>query len=61
MMPTKSRRENEECADVYVRIERKKAEMRATYLKTTELYTPEDIQGQAPSGNAKGGFCYSRW
>ena len=45
MTPTKSRRGNEEWADVYVRIARKNAEMRATYLKTTELYTAEDIQG----------------
>ena len=45
MTPTKSRRGNEECANVYVRIERKKAEMRATYLRTTKLYTAEDIQG----------------
>ena len=45
MKPTKSRRENEERANVYVRIARKNAEMRARYLQTTELYTAEDIQG----------------
>ena len=48
-MPTKSRRGNEECADVYVRIARKNAEMRATYLKTTKLYTAEDIRALNPS------------
>ena len=41
-------------ADVYVRIERKKAEMRATYLKTTELYTPEDIQGPSTKWKREG-------
>ena len=34
-------------ADVYLRIERKNAELRATYLRTTELYTAEDIWEQA--------------
>ena len=33
--------------DVYLRIARKNAEMRATYLQTTELYTAEDIWEQA--------------
>ena len=40
--------------DVYLRIERKKAEMRATYLKTTELYTPEDIQGPSTKWKREG-------
>ena len=34
-------------ADVYLRIERKNAELRATYLRTNELYTAEDIWEQA--------------
>ena len=41
-------------ADVYLRIERKNAEMRATYLKTTELYTPEDIQGPSTEWKREG-------
>ena len=49
MVPTKNRRDNEERADVYVRIERKNAEMRATYLRTTNLYTAEDIRALNPS------------
>ena len=49
MTPTKSRRENEECANVYLRIARKNAEMRAAYLQTTKLYTAEDIRVLNPS------------
>ena len=49
MTPTKSRRENEECANVYLRIARKNAEMRAAYLQTTKLYTAEDIRALNPS------------
>ena len=49
MVPTKNRRDNEERADVYVRIERKNAEMRARYLQTTNLYTAEDIWALNPS------------
>ena len=45
MAPTKSRRGNEECADIDREIARKNAELRARYLRTTELYTAEDIQG----------------
>ena len=41
-------------ADVYLRIARKNAEMRATYLKTTELYTPEDIQGPSAKWKREG-------
>ena len=41
-------------ADVYLRIERKNAEMRATYLKTTDLYTPEDIQGPSTKWKREG-------
>ena len=41
-------------ADVYLRIERKNAELRATYLQTTELYTPEDIQGPSTKWKREG-------
>ena len=41
-------------ADVYLRIERKNAEMRATYLQTTELYTAEDIQGPSTEWKREG-------
>ena len=41
-------------ADVYLRIARKNAEMRATYLQTTELYTPEDIQGPSAKWKHEG-------
>ena len=40
--------------DVYLRIARKNAEMRATYLQTTELYTPEDIQGPSTKWKREG-------
>ena len=45
MVPMKSRRGNEECADIDREIARKNAELRARYLRTTELYTAEGIQG----------------
>ena len=41
-------------ADVYLRIERKNAEMRATYLQTTELYTAKDIQGPSAKWKREG-------
>ena len=44
MTPMKSRRKNEECADVHLRIARKNAELRTAYLQTTKLYTAEDIR-----------------
>ena len=44
MTPTKSRRGNEEWADIDREIARKNAELRARYLRTTELYTAEDIR-----------------
>ena len=49
MTPTKSRRENEEWAEIDREIERENDEMRATYLKTTKLYTAEDIRALNPS------------
>ena len=41
-------------ADVYLRIARKNAEMRATYLQTTELYTAKDIQGPSTKWKREG-------
>ena len=49
MTPTKSRRENEEWAEIDREIERENDEMRATYLRTTNLYTAEDIRALNPS------------
>ena len=49
MMPTKSRRENEEWAEIDREIERENDEMRATYLQTTKLYTAEDVRALNPS------------
>ena len=49
MTPTKSRHENEEWAEIDREIERENDEMRATYLKTTKLYTAEDIRALNPS------------
>ncbi len=54
MTPTKSRRGNEEWADIDLRIARKNAEMRARYLQTTELYTAEDIQGPSTKWKREG-------
>ena len=45
---------DEECGDVDLEIERDNAELRATYLKTTELYTPEDIQGPSTKWKREG-------
>ena len=50
MTPTKSRRK--EYADVHLRIARKNAEMRATYLQTMKLYTAEDIRALNPSASS---------
>ena len=49
MKPMKSRRENEEWAEIDREIERENDEMRATYLRTTKLYTAEDIRALNPS------------
>ena len=49
MTPTKSRRDNEEWAEIDREIERENAEMRAAYLRTTKLYTAEDIRALNPS------------
>ena len=54
MVPMKSRRGNEECADIDREIARKNAEMRATYLQTTKLYTAEDIQGPSAKWKREG-------
>ena len=54
MVPTKSRRGNEECADIDREIARKNAELRARYLRTTELYTAEDIQGPSSEWKREG-------
>ncbi len=54
MTPTKSRRGNEEWADIDREIARKNAEMRATYLQTTKLYTAEDIQGPSAEWKREG-------
>ena len=45
---------DEECADIDLEIERDNAELRATYLQTTELYTPEDIQGPSAKWKREG-------
>ena len=45
---------DEECADIDLEIERDNAELRATYLRTTELYTPEDIQGLSTKWKREG-------
>ena len=45
---------DEECADIDLEIERDNAELRATYLQTTELYTPEDIQGPSTKWKREG-------
>ena len=52
MTPTKSKRDNEERANVYVRIARKNAELRARYLRTTKLCTAEDIRELNPSASS---------
>ena len=54
MAPTKSRRDNEEWADIDREIARKNAELRAKYLRTTELYTAEDIQGPSTMWKREG-------
>ena len=54
MTPTKSRRGNEECADIDREIARKNAELRARYLRTTKLYTAEDIQGPISEWKCEG-------
>ena len=54
MVPTKSRRGNEEWADIDREIARKNAELRARYLRTTELYTAEDIQGASAKWKREG-------
>ena len=54
MTPTKSRRENEEWAEIDREIERENDEMRATYLQTTKLYTAEDIQGPSAKWKREG-------
>ena len=41
-------------ADVYLRIARKNIEMRTRYLRTAELYTPEDIQGPSAKWKHEG-------
>ena len=51
-MPTKSKRENEEWAEIDREIERENDEMRTTYLKTTNLYTAEDIRALNPSASS---------
>ena len=45
---------DEECADIDLEIERDNAELRATYLQTTDLYTPEDIQGPSTKWKREG-------
>ena len=45
---------DEECADIDLEIERDNAELRATYLRTAELYTPEDIQGPSTKWKHEG-------
>ena len=45
---------DEECADIDLEIERDNAELRATYLRTTELYTAEDIQGPSAKWKREG-------
>ena len=54
MVPMKSRRGNEEWADIDREIARKNAELRAKYLRTTELYTAEDIQGPSAKWKREG-------
>ena len=54
MTPTKSRRENEEWAEIDREIERENAEMRAAYLQTMKLYTAEDIQGPSTEWKREG-------
>ena len=54
MVPTKSRRGNEEWADIDREIARKNAELRAKYLRTTELYTAEGIQGPSAKWKREG-------
>ena len=54
MTPTKSRRKDEEWADIDREIARKNAEMRARYLQTTELYTAEDIQDPSTKWKREG-------
>ena len=51
-MPTKSRRGNEEWADIDREIARKNAELRARYLRTTKLCTAEDIRELNPSASS---------
>ena len=41
-------------ADVDLEIEQDNAELRATYLRTAELYTPEDIQGPSADWKREG-------
>ena len=53
-MPTKSKRENEEWAEIDREIERENAEMRAAYLQTMKLYTAEDIQGPSAKWKREG-------
>ena len=45
---------DEECADIDLEIERDNAELRATYLQTTELYTAKDIQGPSTKWKREG-------
>ena len=41
-------------ADVYLRIARKNAESCARYLRTADLYAPEDIQGPSSKWKREG-------
>ena len=45
---------DEECADIDLEIERDNAELRTRYLRTAELYTPEDIQGPSTKWKHEG-------